>query len=113
MSALSISSIQQHRPLVRRESVPQLAAFDIVADVVHAAVAELTVAQPRHRVVLVEALQRLGGRLDVPLDQGRADRLGDLDRQNGLAGARLAFDQERPFEVIAAFTATLRSSVAT
>ena len=93
MSALSISSISSTGPLVGDESIPQLAAFDVVADVLDALVAELAVAQPRHRVVFVESLQRLGGRLDVPLDQRRADRLGDLDRQHGLAGAGLAFDQ--------------------
>ena len=38
-------------------------------------VAELAVAQPRDRVIFVEALLRLGGRLDVPLDQRRAERL--------------------------------------
>ena len=42
---------QQHRPLVRDEGVPQLAALDVVADVRDALVAELAVAQPRHRVV--------------------------------------------------------------
>jgi hypothetical protein len=34
----------------------------------------------------------------VPLDQRRPDCLGDLDRQHGLAGAGLAFDQERTLE---------------
>src|SRR5208282_3888100 len=70
----------------------------VVADVLDAGVAQLAVAQPRHRVVFVEPLQRFGGRLDVPLDQRRAERLGDLDRQHGLAGARLAFDQQWPLQ---------------
>ena len=61
-----------------------------------ARVAELAVAQPRHRVIFVQALMRLGGRLDVPLDQRRADRRGDLVGQHGLAGPRLALDQQRP-----------------
>jgi hypothetical protein len=61
-------------------------------------VAELAVAQPRHRVVFVEALHRLGGRLDVPLDQRCAERLGDLDGEHGLASSRLAFDQQRPLQ---------------
>ena len=89
---------QQHRPLVGDEGVPQLAALDVVADVLDALVAELAVAQARHRVVFVEALQRLGGRLDVPFDQRRAERLGDLERQHGLAGAGLALDQQRPLQ---------------
>ena len=59
-------------------------------------VAELAVAQPRHRVIFVEALMRAGGRLDVPFDQRRAERRGDLMGQHGLAGARLALDQQRP-----------------
>jgi hypothetical protein len=60
---------QQHHRLRRLEGLPQLAADDVVADVVDPLVAELPVAQARHRVVLVEALLRLGGGLDVPLDQ--------------------------------------------
>ena len=79
---------QQHRPLVGGEGLPQLAAFDVVADVLDPRVAELAVAQPRDRIVFVQPLQRLGGRLDVPLDERRAERFGDLDRQHGLAGAR-------------------------
>ena len=89
---------QQHRPLVGNEGVPQFAALDVVADVLDALVAELAVAQARDRVIFVQALQRLGGRLDVPLDQRRAERLGDLDREHGLAGAGLAFDEQRAFE---------------
>ena len=89
---------QQHRALVGDEGVPQFAALDVIADVPDAFVAELAVAQPRHRVVFVEALQRLGGGLDVPLDQRCADRLGDLERQHGLAGAGLALDQQRPLQ---------------
>ena len=34
----------------------------------------------------------------MPLDQRRAERLGDLDGEHGLAGAGLALDQERPLE---------------
>src|SRR5262249_18977907 len=74
---------------------PKLAALDVVADVAHALVAELAVAQPRHRVVFVESLQRLGGRFDVPLDQRSAQTLGNLEREHGLAGPGLAFDQQR------------------
>ena len=62
---------QQHGALVGDERVPQLAALDVVADVGDALVAELAIAQARDRVVFVKALQRLGGRLDVPLDQRR------------------------------------------
>ncbi len=87
---------QQHRALVGREGVPQFAALDVVADVLDALVAELAVAQPRYRVIFVQALLRLGGRLDVPFHQRCADRAGDFVRQHGLAGAGLALHQQRP-----------------
>ena len=89
---------QQHRPLVERERLPQLALADVVADVADARVTQLAVAQPAHRVVLVEALQRLGGRLDVPLDERRSHRLGHLQRQHGLAGARFPLHEQRPLQ---------------
>ncbi len=89
---------QQHRRLVSHEGVPQLARLDVVGDVVHPLVAELAVAQPRHRIVFIEPLQCLGGRFDVPGDQLLIERLGDLVGQDGLAGARLALDQQRAFE---------------
>ena len=89
---------QQHRTLVGDERIPQFAALDVVADVGDALVAELAVAQARDGVVFVEALQRLGGGLDVPLDQRGRQRLGDFERQHGLAGAGLALDQQRPLQ---------------
>ncbi|MNN39385.1 hypothetical protein D3C81_1534190 [compost metagenome] len=64
-------------------------------DLVHA---QLRVAQTTHRVVLVEALVGLGGRLDVPGDQPGAQRLGQLFGEQGLAGARLALDQQRALQ---------------
>src|SRR6185437_2491939 len=67
-------------------------------DVLDPAIAELAVAQAGDGVVLVEALLRLGGRLDVPFDQRRAERLGDFVREDGLAGARLALDQQRALQ---------------
>ena len=94
MSALSISSISSTGRTSRCEGVPQLAALDVVADVVDALVAELAVAQARDGVVLVEALVGLGRRLDVPLDDRYPERVGDLERKRGLAGAGLAFDEE-------------------
>ena len=86
---------QQHRQVRRGERLPQFAAADIVRNVVDPRVAELAVAQPRHRVIFVEALVGLGGRLDVPADQRRAERRGDLVGEHGLAGAGLALDQQR------------------
>ena len=89
---------QQHDLPVGREGVPQLAALDVVADVVEARVAELAVAQPRHRVIFVEALLRLGRRLHMPFDEVEVERRGDLAGELGLAGARLALDQQRPLQ---------------
>ena len=53
----------------RLERLPQPALDDVVADVVHALIAELRIAQPRDRVVFVQSLLRLGGGFDVPLQQ--------------------------------------------
>ncbi len=89
---------QQHRPLARDESLPQLAAADVVADVGDARVAELRIAQARDGVVFVEPLLGAGRRLDVPGDQRRAERVGDLLGEQRLAGAGLALDQQRPLE---------------
>ena len=89
---------QQHRPLVGVEGFPELAAADVVADVLDPLVAQLAVAQAGDGVVFVEALLGLGGRLDVPGDQRGVERLGDFIGQHGLAGARLALDQQRTFQ---------------
>ena len=89
---------QEDDLLVRLERLPQLAAADVVADVVNPRVAELAVAQPADRVVLVEPLDRLGRRLHVPFEQRQTEAEGDLARQLGLAGAGLALDQKRPLE---------------
>ena len=85
---------QQHLGVVGLERVPQLAADDVVGDVGHARVAQLAVAQAGHGIVLVKALLGAGGGLDVPFDQGRAEGSRDLVREDGLARAGLALDQE-------------------
>jgi hypothetical protein len=59
---------QQHRSLCISK-LPTACPLDVVADVLDAGIAELAVAQARHRVVFVEALLRLGGGLDVPGQQ--------------------------------------------
>ena len=87
---------QQNGKLLRRESLPKLALFDVVRDVVDTLIAKLAVAKPRHGIVLVQTLLRLRGRLDVPFDQGRADGARNFVRQHGLPGSRFAFDQQRP-----------------
>ena len=66
---------QQHRPLGGVEGLPQLAALDVVVDVLDPLVAQLAVAQAGDRVVFVEALLGLGGRLDVPVISGASSAL--------------------------------------
>ena len=80
---------------VRLERLPQAALDDVVADLVHLLVAELRVAQARDGVVLVQALLRLAGGLDVPLVQRPLERAGDLRGELRLAGAGLALDEQR------------------
>jgi hypothetical protein len=58
---------QQHRLHGRLERLPQAALDDVVADVVYAFLAELRITQPGDGVVLIEAVLRLAGGLDVPL----------------------------------------------
>src|SRR3954468_19934953 len=89
---------EEHRARLSREGVPELAAADVVADVGYAGVAELTVAEARDGVVLVEPLLRLRGRLDVPGQERRAERLRNLLGEHGLAGAGLALHEQRPLE---------------
>ena len=83
----------------RREGLPQFAALDVVGDVVEAVVAELAVAQAGDGVVFVEALLGLGRRLDVPFDQVEAEGGRHLAGELGLAGARLALEQQRPAQL--------------
>jgi cytochrome c553 len=89
---------QQRHRLVGGEGLPQRAAHDVVVDVLDALVAELAVAQPAHCVVLVQALLRLGGALDVPLQQRHADRVGHFLGQHRLAGARFTLHEQRPLQ---------------
>jgi hypothetical protein len=87
---------QQHRLNIDGERLPQLALDDVIADVVHSRIAQLRIAQPRHRVVLVQPLLGLGGGLDVPLQERPVQGEGDFLGQLGLTGARLALHQQGP-----------------
>ena len=87
---------QQYRLHVAGESLPQRSLHDVIADFRDARIAELRIAQPRHRIVLVQSLRRPGGRLDVPLEQRLVERAGNLHGEQRLAGAGLALDQQRP-----------------
>jgi hypothetical protein len=59
---------------------------------------QLAVAQAAHGVVFIQALLRLGGGLDVPLQQRHVQRLGHFLGQHGLAGAGLALDEQRALQ---------------
>src|SRR5512132_2737719 len=89
---------QQNRPDSAGEGFPETALDNVVANVVHARFAELRIAQPGDGVVLVESLLRLRRRLNVPFDQRRRQRPGDLVGENRLARAGLALDEKRTFE---------------
>src|SRR6266704_1066382 len=89
---------EEHDRRLGGEGLPQHSAHYVVADLVHARVAELGVAQAAHRVVLVQALLRLGGGLDVPFEQRQPERLRHFHREHGLAGPGLAFYQQRALQ---------------
>ncbi len=89
---------EEHHRLVGAEGLPEHPLDDVVMDVVHPRVAELRVAQAADGVVFVEPLLRLGGRLDVPLEDRHAEGARHLDREHRLAGAGLALDEQRPLE---------------
>ena len=89
---------QQYHLLFRGERLPEHALDDVVLDALDLGVAELRIAQARHRVVFIQALLGLGGRLDVPLQERHVERGGDFLGEHGLAGARLALDQERALQ---------------
>jgi hypothetical protein len=83
-------------------------------DVLDARVAELRVAQARHRVVFVQALLRLGGGLDVPLEQfGMPSALATSSASMVLPVPGSPLISSGRCSVMAALTASLRSSVET
>lgn len=85
---------QQDDRFGRLEGLPQRALHDVVADVADLLVAQLRIAQARDRVVFVQALVRLGGGLDVPLQQRAIQRARHFLGQHRLARAGFALDQE-------------------
>ena len=85
---------QQHRKFGSGERFPQFSLADIVGNIMDAFIAELAVAKARDRVIFVQPLVGLGGRLHIPLDQGRAHRLGNFIGQYRLARAGLALDEQ-------------------
>jgi hypothetical protein len=89
---------QQYRPFVGDERLPQLAALDVIADVLDPAIAQLAVAQPGDGIIFVKTLKCFGRGFDVPLDQWGAECLGDLERQDGFAGPRFPLHQQGALE---------------
>ncbi|OIQ63113.1 hypothetical protein GALL_553490 [mine drainage metagenome] len=89
---------QQNHTAERLKRLPQLALADVVFHVIDARVAQLAVTQAADSVVLVQTLLRLGGGFHMPLDQRQTKAGRDLSRQFGLAGAGLAFHQQRAFQ---------------
>ena len=89
---------QQHHTLPGLEGLPELALADVVLHIIHTRVTQLAVAQAADRVILIKPLLRAGRGLDVPFDHPQTQRRRDLPGQLGLAGARLALDQQRPFQ---------------
>ena len=89
---------QQHNLLIGGKRFPELAALDVLAYVLNLAVPQLRVSQPRHSVVLVQALLCLSGRFDVPLDQLFAQTRGYLLRQHGFSRTGLTLNQQGPLK---------------
>ena len=56
-------------------------------------VAQLAVPQAADRIVFVKTLLGAGRRLHMPFQERPVQRGGDLFRQNGLSGSRLALHQ--------------------
>ena len=108
-----VDLVDQHDGLlVGLERVPQLAADDVIADVVHARIAELAVAQAGDGVVFVQALLRLGGGLDVPLDEGQPRDWATSCARTVLPVPGSPLTSSGRCSVTAALTATSRSRVA-
>jgi hypothetical protein len=82
-------------------------------DVLDAFVAQLRVAQAADRVVFVQALLRLGGGLDVPLQQGMPSASDTSSASMVLPVPGSPLTSSGRFSVMAALTASIRSWVAT
>ena len=61
-------------------------------------IAQLAVAQPADRVILIKALLGFGRGFHIPLDHFEPKTCGHLLGKLGFPGARFAFDQQGPFK---------------
>jgi hypothetical protein len=85
---------QQHVAVGSGKHPPERSELDVVANVRHIALTETGVVETLQRVVDIQALRGLGGRLDVPRFHRQAQPLGNMQREQRLAGAGLALDQQ-------------------
>ncbi len=83
------------------EGLADLAHLDVVLDIAHiaAGIAEPAVVEPGEGVVLVEGLDGLHARFHIEDDQGHLQIFRNGMRQQGLARARLALDEQRHLEL--------------
>ena len=89
---------EEHDLLVRIESLPQLATLNVVGNVVNTLASQLRVSKSRDRVILIETLLRLGGRLNVPLYKSHPQTRCDFLGQHGFARSGLALNQQWPLQ---------------
>src|ERR1700687_5142247 len=59
---------------------------------------QTSVVQPLHGIVDVQSFGGFACRLDVPRQHRHAEAFGNVLGQDGLAGAGLTLEQQRPFE---------------
>src|SRR5690606_7943885 len=85
---------QNNSGLFGLKGLPQRALHNVVANVADFFIAQLGVAQTRDSIIFIQALMRLGGGLDMPLQQGAPQGASHFQSQQCLAGSRLAFDQQ-------------------
>ena len=97
---------QQHVALAGGEDAAERAELDVAADIGDVAGAEAAVVEALHRVVHVQPVGGLGGRLDVPGQHGHLQSLGDVSGQHRLAGPRLALDHSGRSRAMAQLTAS-------
>ena len=97
-SALSTSSMRENDTLVGAERATERPELDVMANVLHVALAEPRVVEALDRVVDVEAVLRARRRLHRPVNELRSERLGNRLGEKSLAGSGLTANQERSLE---------------
>ncbi|MPM96528.1 hypothetical protein SDC9_143692 [bioreactor metagenome] len=85
---------QQNHLFFGLKRLAHLSKLDIFFYIVDAGLAELTVVQPGHGVIDIQAVLSLGGGFDVPNNQIEIQRLRRCLCQHGLARAGFALDEQ-------------------